>query len=83
MTALSQPPPQPLTSLSPGVWGTIAEIELPADQRPRLMELGLTIGTPVELVRFALLGDPVEIKVRGSNLTLRRHEADHIRVRTA
>jgi ferrous iron transport protein A len=74
---------QPLTSLSPGSHATIADICLPADQRPRLMELGLTIGTPVEIVRFAPLGDPVEIKVRGSNLSLRRHEAELVHVHAA
>jgi ferrous iron transport protein A len=36
----------------------------------------------VELVRFAPMGDPVEIKVRGYNLTLRRQEAEQILVRT-
>ena len=71
---------QPLSSLAPGTFGTIADIQLPADQRPRLMELGLTIGTPVEVVRFAPLGDPVEIKVRGSKLSLRRHEAELVQV---
>jgi ferrous iron transport protein A len=45
------------------------------------MEMGLLVGTPVELVRFAPLGDPVEIRVRGYNLTLRKHEADQIFVR--
>ena len=40
------------------------------------MEMGLISGTTVELVRFAPMGDPVEIKVRGYHLTLRRHEAD-------
>ena len=34
------------------------------------------------LVRFAPLGDPVEIKVRGYHLTLRKHEADLIFVQT-
>ena len=45
------------------------------------MELGLVPGTPVELVRFAPMGDPVEIKVRGYNLTLRKHEAEQVFVR--
>jgi Fe2+ transport system protein FeoA len=45
------------------------------------MEMGLLVGTTIELVRFAPLGDPVEIKVRGYNLTLRKHEADRIFVR--
>ena len=44
------------------------------------MEMGLLVGTPVELVRFAPLGDPVEIKVRGYHLTLRKHEAEQILV---
>ena len=56
------------------------EINVPSARRPRLMEMGLLVGTPVQLIRFAPLGDPVEIKVRGYHLTLRRHEADLIMV---
>jgi len=72
---------QPLTSVALGTTATVAEIHLPPESRPRLMEMGLLVGTPVELVRFAPLGDPVEIKVRGYNLTLRKHEAERILVR--
>ena len=71
---------QPLTALVPGATATVAEIKLPPSSRPRLMEMGLLVGTKVELVRFAPMGDPVEIKVRGYNLTLRKHEADQILV---
>jgi len=74
---------QPLTSLAVGSTATVAEIRLPSDNRPRLLEMGLLVGTPVELVRFAPLGDPVEIKVRGYNLTLRKHEAEQIWVRVS
>ena len=69
---------QPLTSVSLGTTATVAQINVSPASRPRLMEMGLLVGTPVELVRFAPLGDPVEIKVRGYHLTLRRHEADQI-----
>ena len=72
---------QPLTSVGLGTTATVAQINVPLESRPRLMEMGLLVGTPVELVRFAPLGDPVEIKVRGYHLTLRRHEADQILVR--
>jgi len=72
---------QPLTLVPPGQKATVAEIKLPPENRPRLMEMGLLVGTPVELVRFAPLGDPVEIKVRGYNLTIRKHEAEQIYVR--
>lgn len=73
--------PQPLSSVAVGKTATVVEIKLPPENRPRLMEMGLLVGTPVELVRFAPLGDPVEIKVRGYNLTLRKHEAEQILVK--
>jgi ferrous iron transport protein A len=74
-------PAQPLTSLPVGTKAVVTEIKLPPEQRGRVLEMGLLTGTPVELVRFAPLGDPVEIKVRGYNLSLRKHEADLISVR--
>ena len=75
--------PLPLSSLTVGSQGTVARIELSPADRPRLMEMGILVGTPVELIRFAPLGDPVEIKVRGYHLTLRKHEAEQIFVRPA
>jgi ferrous iron transport protein A len=69
-----------LTSLAAGKSAVLAELRLPPDARARLQELGLVAGTPVQLVRFAPLGDPVEIHVRGSNLSVRRHEAEQILV---
>ncbi|MEW6160080.1 MAG: FeoA family protein [Verrucomicrobiota bacterium] len=72
---------QPLTTLPVGTAATVTQINVPSENRPRLMEMGLLVGTPVELVRFAPLGDPVEIKVRGYHLTLRKHEAEQILVR--
>ncbi len=70
-----------LTALPAGGRARVAEIRVSAADKPRLMEMGLLVGTSVELVRFAPLGDPVEIKVRGYHLSLRRHEADLILVR--
>jgi ferrous iron transport protein A len=69
---------QPLTSLGVGESGTVAEIKLPPERRGRILEMGLLAGTGVELVRFAPLGDPVEIKVRGYNLSLRKQDAELI-----
>jgi ferrous iron transport protein A len=71
---------QPLTSLTFGAKATVHDLNVAEESRLRLMEMGLLVGTPVEVVRFAPLGDPVEIKVRGYHLTLRRHEADQILV---
>ncbi len=74
--------PQPLTSVPVGTTAKVIEIKVPPASRPRLMEMGLLVGTNVELVRFAPLGDPLEIMVRGYNLTLRKHEAELIFVQT-
>ncbi|MBU6400635.1 MAG: FeoA domain-containing protein [Verrucomicrobia bacterium] len=71
---------QPLTSLTLGAAATVTHINVPPENRARLLEMGLLVGTLVQLVRFAPLGDPVEIKVRGYHLTLRRHEAEQILV---
>jgi ferrous iron transport protein A len=72
---------QSLTSLTLGTTATVTEIKVASAGKSRLMEMGLLVGTPVELVRFAPLGDPVEIKVRGYHLTIRRQEAEQIFVR--
>jgi ferrous iron transport protein A len=72
---------QTLTSLEVGQAATVSEIKLPPERRGRILEMGLLVGTKVELVRFAPLGDPVEIKVRGYNLSLRKQDAEMILVR--
>jgi ferrous iron transport protein A len=69
-----------LSEVPVGAAVIVKEVNLPPEIRTRLMELGLVAGTAVEVVRFAPLGDPVEIKFRGSHLTLRRQEAGQIRV---
>ncbi len=69
---------QCLASVPIGTIATVQGIEVAPMDRVRLMELGLLIGTPVEIVRFAPLGGPVEIKLRGYHLTLRKHEAEQI-----
>jgi ferrous iron transport protein A len=48
--------------------------------RNRLMAMGLTRGTEFQVVRMAPLGDPVEIRVRGFSLSLRRGEAAIVEV---
>ncbi len=67
-----------MTSMAVGSSATVTAIKVPPEHRSRLLEMGLLVGTAVELVRFAPLGDPVEIKVRGYHLTLRKHEAEQI-----
>ena len=74
---------QPLSSLTVGAKGVITAIQVAPESRGRLMEMGLLSGTSVEVIRYAPMGDPIEIKVRGYHLTLRKHEAELILVRLA
>ncbi len=48
--------------------------------RRKLLSLGLTPGATIDIVRVAPMGDPVEIRVRGSSLSLRKEEAAALNV---
>ena len=69
-----------LSELAAGDGGKIIALELPPEARQRLLEMGMTVGARIEVTRFAPLGDPVEIKVRGYHLSIRKHEAAGIRM---
>ena len=69
-----------MSAMPAGQRGRIAGFDLPPEQRQRLLEMGLTIGTEFELVKFAPLGDPLELKVRGYHLSLRKRDAAGIRI---
>lgn len=70
-----------LSTLQPGEKGTIERITASVSSvRQRLLEMGLTRGTSVEIIRFAPMGDPIEILVRGYRLSLRRQEAESVLV---
>lgn len=43
--------------------------------RRKLLAMGLTPGAALEVIRVAPLGDPVEVRVRGTSVSLRRDEA--------
>ncbi len=69
-----------LSELRIGDRGKVTGFALTPDIRQRLMELGLTKGAVCELLRFAPMGDPLEVKIRGYNLSLRKAEAQGILV---
>lgn len=49
--------------------------------RKRLMSLGLTTGVKFIVTRYAPMGDPVEIQIRGFNLSLRQEEAEALLIK--
>ena len=65
-----------LQSLKIGESGRVVGFDKTAKSfRRKLLAMGLTPGVEFSVTRFAPLGDPVEIKVRGFALSLRKEEA--------
>ncbi len=69
-----------LADLVAGGAGRVSGVEGSPGLVQRLQEMGLTPGVPVEVVRFAPLGDPMEIRVRGYLLSLRKADARGVRL---
>lgn len=69
-----------LDQLRPGQRAAIAEVTGPPALVQRLLEFGFLDGEIVELVAVAPLGDPVEVRVGNTRLSLRRREAAGVRV---
>jgi ferrous iron transport protein A len=70
-----------LDQLQTGQRAAIEALEGSDGLTQRLLEMGLLEGEEVEIVGFAPLGDPMEIRVRDYRLSLRRREAARITVR--
>lgn len=69
-----------LNELTKGEKGRIVKIEGKGNIHRRLLDMGLVSGTDIQLQRVAPLGDPIEIKVRGYSLSLRKEEAASIQI---
>jgi ferrous iron transport protein A len=53
----------------------------PADLKSRLYALGVIPGSTLDILRFAPLGDPIQIKVRGTFISIRKSDAEVIKVK--
>ena len=69
-----------LSDLPIGATAVVREYPKTGTGSVRLRGMGLLVGTQLTLVRCAPFGDPIEIKVRGYHLTLRKSEAAHVLV---
>jgi Fe2+ transport system protein FeoA len=69
-----------LSDLAKGVKAKIAAVNGSGAISRRLMEMGMVPGAPVQVIKSAPFGDPLEIRVRGYNLALRIKEAQMIEV---
>jgi ferrous iron transport protein A len=71
----------PLTSLHDGERGMVIRIAMGSKLRLRLREMGFIPNVVVEVVRSAPLADPIEYRIKGYYITLRRQEAKDIIVK--
>ena len=69
-----------LNDVRPGERCKVVKITSKGNLFKRITEMGLTTGTVIEVERVAPLGDPVEMKVKGYHLSLRKDEASKIEV---
>jgi ferrous iron transport protein A len=72
------PAPYTLADLMPNEEGCIHSVSGNDTLSQRLSEIGFTPGQKVRLVRLAPLGDPLQIRIRGFHIALRRNEARRI-----
>ena len=67
-----------LSEFSIGEKGVVYKVESEGRIRRRLFDMGVTPGAEVCLSKKAPLGDPLEITIRGYELTLRKQEAEWV-----
>ncbi|MBO0455973.1 ferrous iron transport protein A [Enterococcus hulanensis] len=67
-----------LDQLSAGEQGVVVNVHGTGAVKRRLMDMGLTKGTQVKVVKLAPLGDPIELRVRGYELSLRKNESEMV-----
>lgn len=69
---------KPLADLSPGEAGRVISVRDEHHLALHILEIGLTKGAHVRLLRTAPLGDPIQIEVDGFLLSLRKKEAEAV-----
>ena len=70
-----------IKELTPGQGGIIEYVGGSGELRDRLLDMGLTPGTYILLRKAAPLGDPIQLSLRGYELTIRKDDAARIGVK--
>ncbi len=67
-----------LKDLKPGEKAVVAKVTGEGAVRRRLLDMGVTKGAEILVRKVAPLGDPIEVNVRGYELTFRKADAENI-----
>jgi len=70
-----------LSDLELGEKAVILKVVGTGSIRRRMLDMGLVKGTEIVVIRRAPLGDPIEFRLKGYNLSLRKEEAKNVFVR--
>ena len=69
-----------LNEVKPGNCVKVVSISASGAMKRRMLDMGLIKGSELSVIKVAPLGDPMEVSLKGYNLTLRKEEARHITV---
>ena len=69
-----------LKDVKVGETATVARLHGEGPVKRRIMDMGITKGTDIYVRKVAPLGDPIEVTVRGFELSLRKNEAQNVLV---
>jgi len=69
-----------LNDLKPGQRGVISKVGGDGQTHRRILDMGVVPRTEVKVERVAPLGDPIEVRIKGYHLSLRKEEAANIYV---
>ncbi|XVG95547.1 ferrous iron transport protein A [Eubacteriales bacterium KG127] len=67
-----------LRDVSVGENAVVKKLEGQGPTKRRIMDMGITKGVSLQVVKVAPLGDPIEVKVRGYQLSIRKADAEAI-----
>ena len=69
-----------LSDIKPGEYAKVLETGGEGALRQHLLDMGLTPGAALQVIKYAPMGDPLELRIHGYELTLRLSEAECIQV---
>lgn len=75
-------PAAKLNELKPGQKGKVLKVNFPEGGGRKISEMGVSPGAVVEIERVSPMGEPIDIKVKGYHLSLRRAEAEEVEIET-
>ena len=70
-----------LREVAIGGTGVISRVRTTGALKQRFMDMGITKGTEVKVIKIAPLGDPIEVEIRGYNLSVRKADAENIELK--